>query len=117
STPADAYGLLKAALRDGGPVVYIDHKRLFPTAGDVARDESVTPIGRALMLRTGSAATIVTHSYMTRVAEEAADALAATGIDCEIVDLRTLAPLDIDTVCASVAKTGALVTLEEGQVT
>jgi pyruvate dehydrogenase E1 component beta subunit len=117
STPADAYGLLKAALRDEGPVVYIDHKRLFPTAGDVARDETMTAIGRARVQRKGGAVTIVTHSYMTRVAEEAADALAANGIDCEIVDLRTLAPLDVDTVCASVAKTGALVTLEEGQVT
>jgi pyruvate/2-oxoglutarate/acetoin dehydrogenase E1 component len=117
STPADAYGLLKAALREDGPVVYIDHKRLFPTAGDVARDESVTPIGHAVVRRPGSAATIVTHSYMTRVALDAADALAAAGIECEVVDLRTLAPLDIDTVCASVAKTGALLTLEEGQVT
>jgi pyruvate/2-oxoglutarate/acetoin dehydrogenase E1 component len=117
STPADAYGLLKAALRDEGPVVYIDHKRLFPTAGDVARDETMTAIGRARVQRKGGSVTIVTHSYMTRVAEEAADALAADGIDCEIVDLRTLAPLDVDTVCASVAKTGALVTLEEGQVT
>ena len=117
STAADACGLLKSALRSEGPVVFVDHKRLFPTAGDVPRDEAVVPIGRAAVLREGGDATIVTHSYMTRVALEAADALAAEGIACEVVDLRTLAPLDMPLVCASVAKTGALLTLEEGQTT
>ncbi|MEO8304052.1 MAG: transketolase C-terminal domain-containing protein [Betaproteobacteria bacterium] len=115
STPADAYGLLKSALRAQGPVVFVDHKRLFPTAGEVPVDEGSVPIGRAVVRRRGTDVTIATHSYMTRVADEAASRLAAEGVSCEIVDLRTLAPLDVATVCESVAATGALVTLEEGQ--
>lgn len=117
STAADAYGLLKAALRDDGPVVYVDHKRLFPTAGEVPLDGSPAPSGRAAVRREGNDVTIATHSYMTRVALEAADALAREAMSCEVVDLRTLAPLDVETLCASVAKTGALLTLEEGQTT
>jgi pyruvate/2-oxoglutarate/acetoin dehydrogenase E1 component len=117
STPADAYGLLKSALREPGPVVFIDHKRLFPTAGEVPVREEAVPIGKALVRRRGTDVTIVTHSYMTRVAEEAADQLAAEGIASEIVDLRTLAPLDMETVRASLARTGVLVTVEEGQMT
>ena len=116
STPGDAYGLLKSALREPGPVVFIDHKRLFPTAGDVPESEATIPIGKALVRRPGKDVTIVTHSYMTRVAEAAAERLAAEGIACEIVDLRTLAPLDMETVRASLARTGGLVTVEEGQL-
>jgi len=116
STPADAYGLMVAALADGGPVVYVDHKRLFPTAGELADAPAPVPIGRACVRRSGRDVTIATHSYMCRVADAAADRLAEGGILCEIVDLRTLWPLDIPTVAASVAKTGALVTLEEGQL-
>ena len=117
ATPADAYGLLKSALREPGPVVFIDHKRLFPTAGEVPVSEEIVPIGTALVRRRGKDVTIVTHSYMTRVAEEAAEQLAAEGIASEIVDLRTLAPLDMQTVRASLARTGVLVTVEEGQMT
>jgi pyruvate dehydrogenase E1 component beta subunit len=116
STPADAYGLLKSALRETGPVVFIDHKRLFPTAGEVPVGEETVPIGQAIVRRRGAHVTIVTHSYMTCVAEAAADRVAAEGIDCEIVDLRTLKPLDMATVCQSLARTRALVTLEEGQL-
>jgi pyruvate/2-oxoglutarate/acetoin dehydrogenase E1 component len=117
STPADAYGLMKAALQEEGPVVYVDHKRLFPTAGEVPAIEEATPIGKAVIRRRGTDVTVVTHSYTTRVAAEAADLLAAEGISCELVDLRTLAPLDIVTICESAARTGALLTLEEGQTT
>jgi pyruvate dehydrogenase E1 component beta subunit len=117
STPADAYGLLATALREDGPVVYVDHKRLFPGAGDVPVDAHDVPFGRAAIRRAGSNVTIATHSYMTRVALDAAGALAAQDIDCEVIDLRSLSPLDIDTLCASVARTGALLTLEEGQPT
>lgn len=117
STAADAYGLMKAALRDPGPVVFVDHKRLFPTAGDVPVAETVTTLGEAAVRRTGGDVTVVTHGYMTRIALQGAEALAKAGIDCEVIDLRTLAPLDMATVTASVAKTGALVTLEEGQPT
>jgi len=116
STPADAYGMLKSALRESGPVVFIDHKRLFPTAGEVPVSEETVSIGKAIIRRRGRHVTIVTHSYMTRVAQEAADLVAAEGIACEIVDLRTLAPLDMATICDSLARTGALVTLEEGQL-
>jgi acetoin:2,6-dichlorophenolindophenol oxidoreductase subunit beta len=117
ATPADAYGLLKAALAADGPVVYVDHKRLFPTAGEVPVADTIVPIGSAVVRRPGTDVTIATHSYMTRVAAEAASMLARAGISCEIVDLRTLRPLDLPLVCASVAKTGALLTLEEGQTT
>jgi pyruvate dehydrogenase E1 component beta subunit len=117
STPADAYGLLKSALRDDGPVLFVDHKRLFPLAGEVPREEASIPFGQAIVRRHGTDVTIATHSYMCRVADAAADALAASGISCEIVDLRSLNPLDIATVAASAARTGALLTLEEGQLT
>lgn len=117
STPADAYGLLKSALREEGPVVFVDHKRLFPTAGEVPVAEILVPIGSAVVRRPGTDLTIATHSYMTRVALEAAQQLSLGGVSCEIVELRTLAPLDIALLCASVTRTGALLTLEEGQAT
>jgi len=117
STPADAYGLLKSALQEDGPIVYIDHKRLFQTPGHVPAEEYVTPLGQACVRRTGTDLTIVTHSYMTSVALDAADRLAKHGISCEIIDLRTLMPLDMPTICASVVRTRALLTVEEGQAT
>jgi pyruvate/2-oxoglutarate/acetoin dehydrogenase E1 component len=117
STPADAYGLMKSALRSDGPVLFVDHKRLFPMGGEVPLAETLIPFGEAVVRRRGDDATIVTHSYMTRVALEAAERLAGEGIECEIVDLRSLAPLDVETICASAARTGTLVTLEEGQLT
>ena len=117
STPADAYGLLKSAIRDDGPVVFVDHKRLFPTAGCLPGGEELVALGRAAVRRPGTTATIATFSYMTRVALEAAEQLAPSGISCEVIDLRTLAPLDLDTLCNSVRRTGVLLTLEEGQVT
>jgi pyruvate/2-oxoglutarate/acetoin dehydrogenase E1 component len=117
STPADAYGLMKAALRADGPVVYIDHKRLFPIPGDVPLDETVIPFGNAVVRRPGLDVTITTHGFMVRVAMEAAQKLEDDGISCEVIDLRSLAPIDIETVTASVSRTGALLTLEEGQVT
>jgi pyruvate/2-oxoglutarate/acetoin dehydrogenase E1 component len=117
STPADAYGLLKAALRENGPVVFVDHKRLFPVAGDVPIAETIVPIGLAKICRPGSDVTITTHSFMTRVAMDAANILQAEGVSAEIIDLRSLAPLDIDTIVGSVRRTRALLTLEEGQVT
>lgn len=117
STPLDAYGLLKSALRDDGPVVFVDHKRLFSIAGEVPADECLVSIGKASLLRRGGDVTIVTHSYMTRVALDAAHLLADEGISCEVIDLKSLAPLDLDTVCQSLGRTGALLTLEEGQAT
>ncbi|MCB2060623.1 MAG: transketolase C-terminal domain-containing protein [Novosphingobium sp.] len=117
SDPASAYGLLKSALREEGPVVFIDHKRLFPKSGDVSSDEWFAPIGKARRLREGDDVTVVTHGYMVHVAMEAAQELSEAGIGAEVIDLRSLAPLDAETIAASVAKTGALATLEEGQVT
>lgn len=117
STPADAYGLMKAALRAEGPVVYIDHKRLFPIPGEVPVDETVVPFGKAIIRRAGSDVTLATHGYMVRIALDAAQGLADDGIACEVIDLRSLAPLDVETVAGSVQRTGALMTLEEGQLT
>jgi pyruvate/2-oxoglutarate/acetoin dehydrogenase E1 component len=116
SNVADAYGLLRCALRADGPVVYVDHKRLFPTSGPLDDSPHEVPFGVAAVSRCGSDATIVAHSYMVSVALAAAGLLALAGIDCEVIDLRSLAPLDLATVCASVSKTGALLTLEEGQL-
>jgi pyruvate/2-oxoglutarate/acetoin dehydrogenase E1 component len=117
STPADAYGLMKAALRSDSPVVYIDHKRLFPVPGEVPVAEAIIPFGQAFVRRTGTDVTITAHSFMVRMALEAAQTLEAEGISCEVIDLRSLVPLDMDTIAQSVCKTGAFVTLEEGQVT
>jgi len=116
STPADAYGLMVAALEADGPVVFMDHKRLFPIPGDVPLECGSLPIGKARILRQGSDLTITTHSYMTRVALDAAKSLGNEGVSCEIIDLRSLAPLDTDTIAASVSRTNRLLTLEEGQV-
>ena len=115
STPADAYGLMKTALRSDGPVVYIDHKRLFPIPGEVPDAETFIPFGKAVVRKAGADVTITTHSFMVRVALEAAQTLESQGVSAEVIDLRSLAPLDVDTVAASVEKTGALLTLEEGQ--
>jgi pyruvate/2-oxoglutarate/acetoin dehydrogenase E1 component len=117
STPKDAYGLLKSAFREEGPVIYIDHKRLFPTVGDVPIHETLVPIGEAIVRRTGHDITLVSHSYMVHVALEAANLVSRDGISCEVIDLRSLAPLDMERLSASVARTGALATLEEGQIT
>jgi pyruvate/2-oxoglutarate/acetoin dehydrogenase E1 component len=117
STPADAYGLMKTALRAEGPVVYIDHKRLFPVPGELPLEEVGVPFGHAIVRRSGSDVTITTHSFMVRVAMEAAQQLEQSGISCEVIDLRSLAPLDVKTIIDSVRRTGALLTLEEGQVT
>jgi pyruvate dehydrogenase E1 component beta subunit len=117
STPADAYGLMKAALNADGPVVYIDHKRLFPIPGDVPTEESAIPFGRAVVRRQGLDVTITTHGFMVRVAMEAAQQLEEMEVSCEVIDLRSLAPLDLDAITESVRRTGALVTLEEGQTT
>ena len=117
STPADAYGLLKSALREEGPVLYVDHKRLFPIAGQVPVAETPIPLGQAALRRAGKDVTVTAHSYMTHVAMDAARRLASEGVECEVIDLRSLAPLDIETVARSASRTGRLVTLEEGQLT
>ncbi len=117
STPADAYGLMITALKQAGPVVYIDHKRLFPIPGEVPLEETPIAFGSAAIRREGTDFTLVTHGYMTQVALRAAQALAEMGTNCEVVDLRSLSPLDMETLLRSVQKTGKLLTLEEGQTT
>ena len=115
STAGDAYGLLKSALRAEGPVVYIDHKRLFPLGGEVPDVETLVPIGRAAVRREGRHITLVSHSYMTVLALEAARQLATERIEADVVDLRSLWPVDWETLVSSVRRTGHVLFIEEGQ--
>jgi len=114
STPYDAKGLLKAAIRDDNPIMFIEHKMLYGTKGPVPEEDYVIPLGVADIKRPGKDVTLVTYSRMVLRALEAAEVLAGEGIDVEVVDLRTLKPLDIDTVVNSVKKTGRLVGVTEG---
>jgi pyruvate dehydrogenase E1 component beta subunit len=115
ATPADAKGLLKAAIRDDDPVVFIEGEMLYNAKGEVPeRDDFVIPIGQAEVKRPGDHVTIVCHSKTVSVALKAAETLAQEGISAEVVDLRTIRPLDTDTILASVAKTNRCVILEEG---
>lgn len=116
SNAADAYGLMASALAAPGPVLFVDHKRLFPMAGEVPAKGGAVALGLARIARPGADVTIATHGYMTHVAMAAAERLATAGVEAEVVDLRTLAPLDIGTLRASAARTGHLLTLEEGQL-
>ena len=112
---ADAKGLLKAAIRDPNPVVFLENEILYGQSFDVPDvDDLVLPIGKARIHREGSDATIVSFGIGMTYAIEAADKLTAEGINCEIIDLRTIRPLDMETVIASVKKTNRLVTVEEG---
>ena len=112
---ADAKGLLKSAIRDPNPVVFLENEILYGQSFEVPEDEDFTvPIGRAKVVRAGADVTITAHSIMVGKAMEAAEALAGEGIDAEIIDLRTLRPLDIGTVVESVKKTNRLVSAEEG---
>lgn len=116
ATPYDAKGLLKSAIRDDNPVVFLEHKMLYFTRGEApAADEEYTiPIGKADVKRVGSDLTIATFSYCVLQALEAAEELSQKhGIEVEVVDLRSVEPLDIDTVLASVAKTGRLLAVHE----
>lgn len=114
ATPADARGLLKAAIRDDNPVMFLEHELLYNSKGEVADDpESVIPFGKADVKREGKDLTIVAYSRMTILALQAAEELAKEGISCEVVDLRTLTPLDTATFTASVKKTGRAVVVEE----
>jgi acetoin:2,6-dichlorophenolindophenol oxidoreductase subunit beta len=112
-TPADAYGLLKAAIRDDNPVLVFEHKRLYPERGPVPDHDGVVELGRAATVRTGSDITVVATQLMRHRALAAAEVLAEDGIDIEIVDPRTLVPLDLETIVGSVAKTGRLVCVQE----
>jgi pyruvate dehydrogenase E1 component beta subunit len=114
ATPHDAKGLLKAAIRDDNPVIFIEAQLLYGTKGDVQEGDYTLPIGKAEIKREGKDVTIAAYSKMLLLALEAASELAKDGIDAEIVDLRTLKPLDVATLVQSVKKTGRLVIVEEG---
>lgn len=114
ATPHDAKGLLKSAIRDQNPVIFIEAQLLYGTKGEVGEGDYTIPIGQAEVKRQGMDVTIVAYSKMLLLALEAADALAREGIQAEVVDLRTLKPLDVATIATSVKKTGRLVIVEEG---
>jgi len=112
---ADAKGLLKAAIRNPNPVIFLENEILYGQRGEVPSDADYTvPIGRAKVLRPGQDVTIVAFSRMCATALEAADTLAGEGIEAEVIDLRTLRPLDRETVAASIRKTNRIVSVEEG---
>jgi len=113
STPRDACGLLKAAIRDDHPVVFIEHKLLYMTQGPVPDEEYVIPLGRAEVKREGSDVTLISWSLMALKCLEAAAVLAREGVSVEVVDLRTLTPLDKETVLNSARKTGRVAVVHE----
>lgn len=113
SNPADAKGLLKAAIRDENPVIYFEHKGLFPMKGDVPEGEHLVEIGKARIDREGKDVTLVSYSMMMHHAAKAADRLAAEGVSVELIDLRSISPWDKEAVLKSVAKTGRLCVAQE----
>ena len=117
SNPADAKGLLKTAIRSDDPVVFIEHKALYAMKGDVPEGEYLIPFGEARVVRPGGDVTIISYSRMVNIVMEAAAALAAAGVDAEVIDLRTLNPLDMATVLSSVRKTGRVVVVNEAHKT
>ncbi|MEX5215620.1 MAG: alpha-ketoacid dehydrogenase subunit beta [Nitrospiraceae bacterium] len=118
STPYDAKGLLKAAIRDPNPVIYFEHKFLYRRIkGQLPKEDFVVPIGRADIKRRGNDISVVTYGAMVHVALEAAELLSREGIDLEVVDLRTLIPLDKDTIYESVRKTSKAILLHEDNKT
>ena len=113
-TPADAKGLLKAAIRSQDPVFFIEHATLYQTRGEVPESDYVIPIGKSTVQRPGKDVTLVTYSKMLEISTKAAEQLSKEGIEVEIVDLRTLRPLDMEPVLESVKKTNRAVIVEEG---
>jgi len=113
ATPYDAKGLLKASIRDDDPTIFIEHKLLYMTKGEVPEDDYIVPLGQADIKRSGEDVTLISYSYMTLKCLEAAEALAAEGISVEVVDLRTLTPLDKETILESVEKTGRAIVVHE----
>jgi pyruvate/2-oxoglutarate/acetoin dehydrogenase E1 component len=114
ATPYDAKGLLKTAVRDDSPVVFIEHKLLYAVKGEVPEEEYLIPFGQARVAREGRDVTIVALSRMVWKAMEAAEELARDGIQAEVIDPRTVVPLDVETIVRSVQKTGRLIVTHEG---
>lgn len=113
-TPYDAKGLLKAAIRDDNPVCFLEGEMLYNTKGEVPEEEYVIPLGKADLKREGDHCSIITNGKMVLVAMQVADTLAKEGIRCDVVDLRTVRPMDVEAIAASVRKTNRAVVLEEG---
>jgi len=114
SNPADAKGMLKSAIRSDDPIIFIEHENLLGERGEVTDDpEFLVPIGKAEVKRPGRDVTIITYSRSVLTSMKAAEALAADGIDAEVIDVRTIRPLDLDTLIASVVKTHRAVIVEE----
>ncbi len=113
-TPADAKGLLKSAIRDDNPVVFLEGEMLYNTKGEVPEGEHIVPIGVAELKREGDHCSVITHGKMALVAMRVADDLAKEGINIDVVDLRTVRPIDVDAIARSVQKTNRAVVLEEG---
>jgi pyruvate dehydrogenase E1 component beta subunit len=113
STPADVGGLLAAAIRDDNPVIVLEHRALYTTRGLVASGEHLVPIGSAAVRRTGTHVTLLAYSAMVRTALDAAAVLAERGVEAEVIDLRSLAPLDVETATRSIGKTHRALVLSE----
>ena len=113
ATPEDAKGLLKESIRDDNPVIFLEHEHLYNTKGEVPSEEYTIPLGKATLKRTGTDITIIAYSNMVLTALEAADHLEKEGISVDLIDLRTLNPLDIATIRASVKKTNRAIIVEE----
>jgi pyruvate/2-oxoglutarate/acetoin dehydrogenase E1 component len=114
ATPGDAKRLLKASIRDENPVIFLEHKRLYSLKEEVSDEAEIEPLGRARVVREGGDLTVATAAKSVHDALAAAETLAGDGIELEVIDLRTLRPLDRDTVCASVMRTNRLLVVEEG---
>ncbi len=117
TTPYEAKGLLKTALNDDNPIIFFEHRLLYKTRGDVPEGEYSIPFGKADIKRTGKDVTVVSYGYQMLSVLAAAEKLSKEGIEVEVVDLRTLCPLDKNAILESVAKTGRLVVVEEGHKT
>jgi pyruvate dehydrogenase E1 component beta subunit len=117
SEPSDVKGLIKSAVRDDDPVIFFQHKKLFAQKGPVPEGEYLVPLGKGEIKRKGRDLTIITYSRMTYSSLEAADQLAKDGIDAEVIDLRTLKPLDFDLIAESVRKTYHVLVVHEACVT
>lgn len=114
ATPADARGLLKSAIRDDNPVIFLENQNLYGKKGDVPEGDHLVPIGKAQVARSGSDITLVGYSSSLFIALEAADLLEMDGISAEVIDLRSLLPLDLETILASVEKTHRVIIVSEG---
>lgn len=115
-TPYDVKGLLKSAIRDDNPVIFFEHKRFYASEGEVPAGEYLVPIGQAAVRREGSDVTIVAWSQMAVKAQQAAEELSKEGISCEVIDLRTLLPIDYEAVMKSLEKTNRIVVCQEANL-